>query len=45
MCHYVFMYDERDKNARINVLIKYISNTRIEMRYKIKSIATRYIYI
>ena len=29
MCHYVFMYDERDKNndSQINSSIKYISNT------------------
>ena len=44
MCHYVFMYDGRDKNTNLMVQLN-IYQTHMESWCKIKSIATRLEYL
>ena len=44
MCHYVFMYDGRDKNTNLMVQLN-IYQTHMEAWCKIKSIATRLEYL
>ena len=44
MCHHVFMYDGRDNNKNTNsqtMVQLNIYQRHMELRYKIKSIATR----